>query len=201
MFRLLGFLVGSAAAITILLLLLGVPDFHLPDAANDRQRFDAAVEKLREKQQDVQEVAETVVEEVAAAAEVATESLEAAAEKAVPEAAARVDAARQNAAAEDPPPATDAAERPPSASEFDALESDPAFDSGQQWYSFWNPFRSELAANGFKSQLEKVTGLDYRVVKVKTGVYEVAFAYADDAERRSKLAQIALATGLNLPGS
>jgi hypothetical protein len=70
-----------------------------------------------------------------------------------------------------------------------------------QWYSFWNPFRSELAANGFVSQLEKVTGLDYRVVKVETGVYEVAFAFADDTERRSKISQITLATGLDLPDS
>jgi hypothetical protein len=70
-----------------------------------------------------------------------------------------------------------------------------------QWYSFWNPFRSEIAARGFVTQLEKVTGLDYRVVKVKTGVYEVAFAYDNDVERRTKLSQISAATGLDLPDS
>ncbi len=70
-----------------------------------------------------------------------------------------------------------------------------------QWYSFWNPFRSEIAANGFVSQLERVTGIDYRVVKIKPGVYEVAFAYDDDAERHAKLAQISAATGLDLPDS
>lgn len=70
-----------------------------------------------------------------------------------------------------------------------------------QWYSFWNPFRSEIAANGFVAQLERVTGIDYRVVKVKSGVYEVAFPYADDGERQTKLALIAEATGLDLPDS
>ncbi len=70
-----------------------------------------------------------------------------------------------------------------------------------QWYSFWNPFRSELAAQGFVSQLEEVTGLDYRIVKVKAGVYEVAFTYIDDTERTHKLEQISAATGLDLTES
>ena len=70
-----------------------------------------------------------------------------------------------------------------------------------KWYSFWSPFRSEIAAGGFISQLEAVTGFDYRVVKIRTGVYEVTFAYADDIERRSKLSRIASATGLELPDS
>lgn len=70
-----------------------------------------------------------------------------------------------------------------------------------KFYSFWNPFRSEIAANGFVSQLEEVTGFDYRVVKIATGVYEVTFPYADEIERHSKLAQIASATGLELPDS
>jgi hypothetical protein len=77
----------------------------------------------------------------------------------------------------------------------------PVIQDELQWYSFWNPFRSELAARGFVTQLEKVTGLDYRVVKVKTGVYEVAFAYDNDVERRTKLSQISAATGLDLPDS
>lgn len=69
------------------------------------------------------------------------------------------------------------------------------------WHSFWSPFRSQIAANGFVSQLEAVTGFDYRVVKVDTGTYEVAFAYDDEDERDSMLATIAAATGLDLPGS
>ncbi len=68
-----------------------------------------------------------------------------------------------------------------------------------QWYAFWSPFRSEVAANGFVDQLQRVTGLDYRVVKVKAGVYEVAFAYQDDREITANLSQISAATGLQLP--
>ena len=68
------------------------------------------------------------------------------------------------------------------------------------WYAFWSPFRSELAANGFVSKLQETTGMDYRVVKVKTGVYEVAFAYTDDADVQDKLARISAATGLDMSG-
>ncbi len=75
----------------------------------------------------------------------------------------------------------------------------PAIQDELQWSSFWNPFRSEIAARGFVNQLEKVTGLDYRVVKVRTGVYEVAFAFDSDVERQTKLSQISAATGLDLP--
>ena len=68
------------------------------------------------------------------------------------------------------------------------------------WFAFWSPFRSELAANGFVSQLQRSTGLDYRVVRLKPGVYEVAFAYADEADIETKLAAISAATGLERPG-
>lgn len=70
----------------------------------------------------------------------------------------------------------------------------------QQWYAFWSPFRSEIAADGFVSQLQKTTGLDYRVVKLKPGVFEVAFAYSDDSDIADKLTQISSATGLDLSG-
>lgn len=69
------------------------------------------------------------------------------------------------------------------------------------WHSFWSPFGSQIAASGFVKRLEAVTGYDYRVVKIETGVYEVTFAYADEAERLDKLAIIASATGLELPDS
>lgn len=72
-------------------------------------------------------------------------------------------------------------------------------DDVQNWYPFWAPFRTEIAANGFVTQLQRVTGLDYRVVKVETGSYEVAFAYSDDDEILSNLSQISAATGLQLP--
>lgn len=71
----------------------------------------------------------------------------------------------------------------------------------QHWYAFWSPFRSELAANGFVSELQRTTGLDYRVVKVKPGVYEVAFAYSDDEDVAEKLARIADASGLDIAGT
>lgn len=70
-----------------------------------------------------------------------------------------------------------------------------------QWHSFWSPFGSQIAANGFVSRLEAVTGYDYRVVKIRAGVYEVTFAYVDEEERLSKLSVIASATGLELPDS
>ena len=70
----------------------------------------------------------------------------------------------------------------------------------QNWYAFWSPFRSELAADGFVSELQRTTGLDYRVVKLKPGVYEVAFAYSDPVDRQDKLEQISAATGLDMSG-
>ena len=71
--------------------------------------------------------------------------------------------------------------------------------SAEHWYAFWSPFRSELAANGFVSQLQKTTGMDYRVVRLKPGVYEVAFAYDAEADIETKLAAISAATGLEMP--
>lgn len=72
-------------------------------------------------------------------------------------------------------------------------------DDAQSWYAFWSPFRSELAASGFIEQLQSVTGLDYRVVRIKPGIYEVAFAYQDDDDITANLTQITAATGLELP--
>jgi hypothetical protein len=71
--------------------------------------------------------------------------------------------------------------------------------NSQQWYAFWSPFRSEIAASGFVTQLQRVTGLDYRVVKIKPGIYEVAFAYADDTDIPINLSRISAATGLDMP--
>ena len=70
----------------------------------------------------------------------------------------------------------------------------------EHWFAFWSPFRSELAANGFVAQLQRSTGIDYRVVQLKPGAYEVAFAYRDDADIAAHLATISAATGLELPG-
>jgi hypothetical protein len=81
------------------------------------------------------------------------------------------------------------------------IEEPEPLETMQQWYAFWSPFRSEIAATGFVDQLQRVTGLDYRVVKIKPGVYEVAFAYQSDDEITANLSQISAATGLNLPES
>lgn len=70
--------------------------------------------------------------------------------------------------------------------------------AGRQWYAFWQPFRSEISAEGFRRRLEGVTGLDYRVVSPQPGEYQVAFAYRDEAERLAHLAAIEAATGLVL---
>ena len=167
MFRLLGFLSGSATAITIILLVLGIPDFHLADRGIDQQRFDAVVGKLKEKQQEVADVAEDTVHEAAGMVEDVQDNIKVVTDKILP----------------------------------DIADDHLVIRSELQWYSFWNPFRSEIAARGFVSRLEKVTGLDYRVVKIKIGVYEVAFAYDNDVERRTKMSQISAATGLDLPDS
>jgi hypothetical protein len=75
----------------------------------------------------------------------------------------------------------------------------PPMPPEEHWYAFWSPFRSELAANGFVSQLQRSTGMDYRVVQLKPGAYEVAFAYEVDADIASHLATISAATGLDMP--
>ena len=193
MFRLLGFLVGSATSIAIILWVTGIPEFHLENPEVDQKRFDDAVEKLLARKL----VAEQPVVE--------SPSVE---ETRLPDPTApspSVDSA--SVAADDAGNGSDSSEDHSSPGKSAHAESLAAVAEPEsaareaQWYSFWNPFRSEIAANGFVSQLEKVTGLDYRVVRVKTGVYEVAFAYLDDAERRFKLSQISAATGLVLPDS
>jgi len=90
MFRLLGFLIGSVTAITIILLVLGIPEFNLTDPGYDQQRFDAAVEKLKEKQQEVAKVAEDIVNDVAEAVDDVQDNIEVVAEKALPEIAAQL---------------------------------------------------------------------------------------------------------------
>lgn len=96
-----------------------------------------------------------------------------------------------------------AAEPPPVVSNTEIVE--PLADDAAllphtpQWYAFWSPFRSEIAAAGFITQLQRVTGLDYRVVKIKPGNYEVAFSYAEDGDIPINLSQISAATGLDMP--
>ncbi len=176
MLRLIGILIGSALAVGFLIVMLGVPQFAGPDP-------DEANLSSTETEPDV--VAESLP-----AAEPLTEA-----------------APEPETEPVDSPPA-EAAPNDSSDAETLAL-IDQIFEPGpepdalveENWYAFWSPFRSELAANGFVSRLQETTGIDYRVVKVKTGVYEVAFAYTDDADIQDKLARISSATGLDMSGS
>lgn len=80
----------------------------------------------------------------------------------------------------------------------DAPPGRPTVPGETRWHAFWSPFHTEIAANGFVAELQRTTGLDYRVVRLRPGVFEVAFAYSDDADAADKLAQIADASGLDV---
>lgn len=180
MFRILGFILGSAASIVGIFMVLGVPEVHLSRTESDQARFDAALQKIRERQPANEEIA-VAIEDVASTTEAVDDEAEESppAEAALPVVAETVDAPIYE-------PLT---------------EPQDVYNPEQHWHEFWNPFRSEIAARGFVSQLEKVTGLDYRVMKIKAGVYQVGFAYSDDNERRLKIDLISGATGLDLPQS
>jgi hypothetical protein len=172
MFRILGFISGSAISIVGILLVLGVPKFNLSSFETDQARFDAALDKIREKRPAVEELVEVPVEEEPAiVAEPIAESV-----------------------------VKNVAENTLESVEVPADPQD-IFNAEQHWHEFWNPFRSEIAARGFVSQLEKVTGLDYRINKVEAGIYQVGFAYTSEDERRSKISLISAATGLDLPAT
>ena len=192
MIRLLGAITGSALALATLLVVIGIPQFKteattsenaivtlpLPTSPVDRNGETAPTPAL--------DSADTITESnVAAAASTNVEDpLRPADDAAI--AAEHQSVAESSAEPGEPmiPPGIDA---------------QAVLDTPQSWYAFWSPFRSELAANGFVAQLQSVTGLDYRVVRVKPGVYEVAFAYEDDADITANLTQITAATGLELP--
>ncbi|MDJ0711830.1 MAG: hypothetical protein QNJ14_15685 [Woeseiaceae bacterium] len=180
MIRLIGILIGSATAIGLLILTLGIPEFAAPEPEPETLPVAKPDSGL------------------------------AATEAAAPEFA--------------PPPEPAPAPAPaPAAATIDAPETErteevlPAMLTDEQmveqifspqpeplleehWYAFWSPFRSEIAAQGFVSRLQQTTGMDYRVVKLKPGVYEVAFAYTDEDDIEQKLARISAATGLEMSG-
>ena len=198
MIRILGFLVGSAASIGMMLLLLGVPELNLSRPLVDDAASASVAQTIEAVTADLEAVAIEMFEEVSQL----VDDLPTADPPAEQQAASNSEDA--DLPSEELTPgisqnnlqiASFPAERGSATAIDDAAEND------LRWHSFWNPFRSEIAATGFVGQLEKVTGLDYRVVKIKTGVYEVTFAYENDTERRTKLSQIASATGLDLPDS
>ncbi|MEO1204335.1 MAG: hypothetical protein AAFX10_16650 [Pseudomonadota bacterium] len=186
MYRLLGFCLGSAASVSALMFLIGWPDFHLSGDESDADRYDVAVQKLKAKRK-------------------ATETVDAEAAIAPPEDAEVATAAVESTAIlpENPDTSADADTGPlePERSPPQLLTTDDGVSDVapvETWHTIWTPFRSRIAADGFVSRLESVTGLDYRVLQVQTGVYEVAFAYADQAELDTNLARISAATGLDL---
>jgi len=80
----------------------------------------------------------------------------------------------------------------------DAIPAPPQEVVKPEWRTFWTPFRSRVAAEGFVGRLESLTGLDYRVAKEDIDKYHVQFAYRGEAELDSHLATISAATGLEL---
>lgn len=169
----------------VLVYLIGLPRFASESEDELVARFDAAIDKLKEKQSDA---------EVAAVAGIP------------PQQDARGPIELQSAAPS--PPRPDSAEENPSALSAPPAAETPAYEQDQlffaavepEWHEFWTPFSSEIAARGFVNRLESVTGLDYRVTRVRTGRYQVEFAYGDPAELDAHLLQIAAATGLDVSG-
>lgn len=178
MLRLIGIITGAALAIAFLIITLGVPEFGEPDAAIDPESVLEPVPQP-EPLPLTEPATETAVE---TAPESAPEPETKPTEEAAPE--PDYEALVEQIFAPNPEP-----------------DSVPKPVTNENWYAFWSPFRSELAANGFVAKLQESTGIDYRVVKVETGVYEVAFAYLDDEDIQDKLARISAATGLDMSDS
>ena len=174
MIRLIGILTGSALAVAVLLLLLGVPEL----AAEPEPVIAVAEPEPRpEFEPEPESRPEPEPEPGAGLLTQAHDEGETLAEPSV-----------------EPEPEAEA-----EAELSDSIDR-ASVDIEQHWYAFWSPFRSEIAADGFVSELARTTGLDYRVVKLKPGIYEVAFAYTDDADIKDKLARISTATGLDMTG-
>jgi hypothetical protein len=192
MLRLTGILVGSALAIALFLLTLGTPQLPPPSnsgSVSDPQGLGSvSVPQGNTQVTDFVDSSIPIIPDKGVASDPEPASLEIDPEPADPEPAPPDVALVDQLFA---PEGTREIVLPTASEE--AVE--------EHWYAFWSPFRSEIAANGFVAKLQESTGIDYRVVKVKTGVYEVAFAYTDDADIEAKLERISGATGLELSGS
>ena len=176
MIRLMGILTGSAIAVGILILAVGVPDLDASRGAAGTDPEPVASEEPSDVSEPMAAPSpiEPVIDET--------------------ESHSGIDERPGLRASTPPDPVPESTTAPVDTVE----EPEPATE--RQWYAFWSPFRSEIAADGFVAQLQRTTGLDFRVIKLKPGVYEVAFAYADDTDIQDKLAQISTATGLDLSG-
>jgi hypothetical protein len=186
----------------MMLLLLGVPDINLSRPLIEDTELESVAQTVEAVTADLEAVAIEMFEEVAEFVDdlpTADPTAEPTAEEQAASNSEDADLLSEELTPGFSQNNSQVASFPPEPGSTTAIDDPP--DNDLRWHSFWNPFRSEIAANGFVGQLEKVTGLDYRVVKIKTGVYEVTFAYENDTERRTKLSQIASATGLDLPES
>jgi hypothetical protein len=213
MFRLLGFTTGTALTIGALIMALGTPELR---EGSPGAMADPMVQPLRRAETTEADavpadpVAEAIVPtEGVTNVELPIDPVSAVAEPA--EAVAMVPMSSPTGAPassvtaptrNEPPttalpeparPTTSAFPEPAEPAESAAPGSDPL------WQSVWNPFRSRIAANGFAARLNAITDIDYRVLRLRPGAYQVAFAYTDDSERAAKIAQIETATGLDLP--
>ena len=178
MLRIIGILTGAALAIAFLIVALGVPEFAKRET----------------------EINPEPVPDMTVQPEPLAEPEPEAAVQVMPEPEAEVAAEAAAEPAPEPEPDYEALVEQIFAPSPEA-EAEPTPVLDENWYAFWSPFRSELAANGFVSKLQESTGIDYRVVKIKTGLYEVAFAYSDDQDIQDKLARISAATGLDMSDS
>jgi len=171
MIRILGFLIGSAASIGMMLLLLGVPDINLSRPLIDDAASASVAQTVEAVTADLEAVAIEMFEEVSQLVD-GPPTADPPAESFAEEQAASNSEDADLLSEEFTPDISKTASFPPEPGSTTASAIDEASENDLRWHSFWNPFRSEIAANGFVGQLEKVTGLDYRVVKIKTGVYE-----------------------------
>jgi len=181
--RLVGILSGSALALAFLIVALGLPEV-LPDSTGEAITPNASATTAQAPQ--------SIVE-----ASVPLDATDDPPPPAADKAAKETTRIEEQVASIFEPVAESQPEQADLAPQATAVQSDEV--SQDNWYAFWSPFRSELAANGFVSQLQKTTGMDYRVVRLKPGVYEVAFAYIGDEDLATKLAAISTATGLEMP--
>jgi hypothetical protein len=71
-------------------------------------------------------------------------------------------------------------------------------NAGSGTYTFWSPFRSVWAAQGFARRLTAATQVPVEVVNGGPGNYRVAFSYQDEQQRRTRMDRITTITGLTL---
>ncbi len=189
MFRLIGFLLGSALSIGALILLLGLPKLTALSKPEVLEQLEPISQQATEIMEEVVELAKVSgTLEVPGTLDTANDFED-------------VEPAKVPGTLNEVPGTVvmvDDPEERTIVSELLVPGTVEEIPGAMEWQAFWNPFRSEIAANGFVTQLERVTGLDYRVVRIKPGHYEVAFAFLNDAERLTKLSLIETATGLEL---